>query len=112
MSKRKNMKKRRQVKIIASMVGFIILTVFTLTISAGKINAESDLSKQTHKYYTTIYIETGDSLWSIASEYATKEYSDLRIYIEEIQQLNGLNGTQLQHGEYICIPYYSTEPRV
>ena len=107
MSKRRNTKKRRQVQIIASMIGVVVLTIVTLTMSAGRINAESDLSKHTYKYFTTVYVETGDSLWSIASEYATKEYSDLNVYIEEVKQLNGLKGTKLEHGTYICVPYYT-----
>ena len=107
--KRRNTRKRRQVQIIASMVGVIMLTVFTLSMSAGKLSAKSDLSSHTYKYYTTVYVETGDSLWSIASEYATEEYSDLDMYIAEVQQINGLKGTQLQHGSYICVPYYSPE---
>ena len=107
MNKRRNTKKRRQVQIIASMIGVVVLTVFTLTMSAGKINAESDLSKHSYKYFTTVYVEAGDSLWSIASKYATDEYSDLDMYIEEVKQLNGIKGINLQHGSYICVPYYS-----
>ena len=112
MKKRRNTKKRRQVQIIASMVGVVVLTVFILSMSAGKINAESDLSNHTYKYFTTVYVEAGDSLWSIASEYATPEYSDLDMYIEEVKQLNDLKGIKLQHGSYLCVPYYGTEPRL
>ena len=111
MKKRRNTKRRRQVQIIASMIGVVILTVFTLTVSAGKINAESDLTKHTYKYFTTVYVENGDSLWSIANEYATKEYADLDMYIAEVKAINGLKATNLQHGSYICVPYYGTEPR-
>jgi LysM domain. len=102
-------KKRRQVQLIASMIGVIVLTVFTLTMSAGKINAESDLSNNTYKYFTTVYVESGDSLWSIASKYATAEYHDLDMYIEEVKAINGIKAIQLEHGSYICVPYYSTE---
>ena len=112
MNKRRNTKKRRQIQIIASLIGVVVLSIVTLTMSAGEINAVSDLSEHTYKYFTTVYVETGDSLWSIASRYATDEYSDLNAYIEEIKQLNDLSGTHLQHGSYICVPYYSTDNRL
>ena len=112
MNRRRNTKKRRQVQIITSMVGVVLLTVFALSMSAGEINAESDLTQHTYKYFTTVYVEAGDSLWSIANEYATEEYADLDMYIKEVRQINDLKGMQLQHGSYICVPYYSTSPRV
>ena len=107
MYKKKNTKKRRQIQILVSMICVVMLTVFILTMSAGEINAESDLSNNTYKYFTTVYVETGDSLWSIASKYATKEYSDLDEYIREVKKINGLKGTQLKQGSYICVPYYT-----
>jgi len=110
MNRRRNTKKRRQVQIITSMLGVVALTVFALSMSAGKISAESDLSNHTYKYFTTVYVESGDSLWSIASEYATEEYSDLNMYIDEVKQINNLKGIKLQHGSYICVPYYSQKP--
>jgi len=109
MYKKRNTKKRRQVQILASMIGVIALTIFTLTLSAGEINAGSDLNKHTYKYFTTVYVETGDSLWSIANKYATKESGDLDMYIKEIQDINSLKGTKLRQGSYICVPYYANE---
>ena len=112
MKRRRNTKKRRQIQIVASMIGVVVLTLFMLSMSAGQINAESDLTNNTYKYFTTVYVESGDSLWSIASKYATEGYVDLDAYISEVKQINDLKGMQLQHGSYICIPYYATEPRI
>lgn len=108
MNKRRNTKKRRQVQIVASMVGVIILTIFTLTVSASEINAVSDTSGIRYKYFTTVYVENGDTLWSIASEYATDEYDDFDMYIAEVKKLNDLKSNTLQHGSHICVPYYSS----
>ena len=108
MYKKRNTRKRRQVQLLVSIVAVIILSISTFIISAGKINAESDLTKNSYKYFTTVYVESGDSLWSIASKYATEEYRDLDMYIEEVKQINNLSGSKLNQGSYICVPYYST----
>jgi len=109
MNRRRNTKKRRQRQLLCSFIGILVLGSVLITMSAGEINAESDLTRNTYKYYTTIYVERGDSLWSIAKEYTSKEYKHLDDYIDEVIQINHLNGSNVQHGTYICVPYYSTE---
>lgn len=105
---RGNTKKRRQRQLLCSFISILVLGAVLITISAGEINAESDLTRTTYKYYTTVYVEHGDSLWSIAKEYASKEYKNLNDYIDEVKQINHLNGSSVEHGTYICVPYYST----
>ena len=55
------------------------------------------------------YVSSGDTLWDIAKEYRTEEYSDISSYIAEVREINHLSSNQITDGMYLCIPYYSEE---
>ena len=58
---------------------------------------------------TSVQIEEGDSLWSLATEYYTAEFSSVADYMSEIKRLNGLSSDMLYAGNYILIPQYLAE---
>lgn len=62
--------------------------------------------QNSYKYYTSIAIGNGDTLWSIASEHMTPEYDKIEDYIQEIRSLNHLYGDGICAGEYLTIPRY------
>lgn len=49
-----------------------------------------------------VYVESGDTLWSIAAELDPK--ADTRDVVAEIVRLNQLSGAGLQAGESIAVP--------
>ncbi|MBP3593418.1 MAG: LysM peptidoglycan-binding domain-containing protein [Lachnospiraceae bacterium] len=55
---------------------------------------------------TSVKIEEGDSLWSIAKEHYTDEFSSLTNYIAEIKRMNGLSSDMLYADSYILVPQY------
>lgn len=105
----KRTRKRRRVQLVIMAIGFLILGMTLFHVSAGQISAESDIDTITYKYYTNIYVERGDSLWSIAEAYITDEYRNVDAYIDEVKQINHIKGSQIDHGQYLCVPYYSSE---
>jgi len=59
---------------------------------------------------SSVLIEEGDSLWSLASEYYTDEYSSVSEYLTEITRINNISSSDtLYAGNYILIPHYVTE---
>lgn len=68
-------------------------------------------SKLRTKYFTSIQITSGDSLWSIAKDNITDEYRDLRHYIDEIKATNNLSSDMINEGKFLLIPYYADQPR-
>ena len=70
------------------------------------VKAEKSPSRE--KLVTSVMIEKGDSLWSIASEYITEEYADMNKYIYEIKKSNGLTSDAIHEGCYIIVPYYTS----
>lgn len=47
----------------------------------------------------------GDTLWSIAENYKTGNYTTKEL-VEEIKHTNGLNGDRIIVGKYLIVPYY------
>jgi len=55
---------------------------------------------------TSVKIEEGDSLWSIAKKHYSEEFSSLNNYIAEIKRMNGLSSDTVFAGSYILVPQY------
>jgi hypothetical protein len=51
---------------------------------------------------STVTVEQGDTLWSVASSVAGAR--DVRAVVDEIQQLNHLDGADLQAGQILQLP--------
>ena len=71
--------------------------------------ADSNDTSSRYKYYTSVCVESGDSLWSIAEEYITVDYENIYEYIEEVKEMNHLHSDFLKSGTRLCIPYYSSD---
>ena len=63
-----------------------------------------------YKYYTNIEIQPGDTLWDLAAEYMDDQYESRAAYVAEVRQINGIGDSDsIVSGEYLVMPYYSTE---
>ena len=87
----------------------VLLTVLSLFFVTKVIAAEN--GERPVKTVTSVCIQPGDSLWSIAETYYTPECGDFQDYILEIKRSNSLKGDTIHAGAYIIVPYYTTEPQ-
>ena len=62
------------------------------------------------RYYKTIEIESGDSLWSIAKEYSENSGLSIRDYIKEIKTINCMGSDRIQAGDSITVVYFASAP--
>ena len=74
----------------------ILITTFILLlgiffVGAGDGTEKVDASNYNVKYFKCIEIESDDTLWSIAQENISEEYSSIEEYIEEVKSINNLN---------------------
>ncbi|MDO4332105.1 MAG: LysM peptidoglycan-binding domain-containing protein [Eubacteriales bacterium] len=93
---------------------FIILCFSAMTGILGcsfLSKAQADGAEISYKYFTSVRIEPGDTLYSIAQEHADEHYSSTDAYIEEVCRTNHLTSTEICAGDYLIIPYYSSEFR-
>ncbi|MBQ6230060.1 MAG: hypothetical protein IJJ74_02965 [Eubacterium sp.] len=96
------MNKRNILLAVAITLIFASIMLFSNASSDNKASA----STTKHKYYTSISIEDGDSLWSIAEKYAAPESGSYSDFISEVKQINDLHGDQIEYGCSIVIPQY------
>lgn len=86
------------------ITGCVIIAVISLILL---FNVTSS-AKNTYNYntcYSTICVESGTTLWDIATSNYSVEYGDFDDYINEIRSLNHLSKNDMIHaGEYIVIP--------
>jgi len=98
-------KRAEQIRKRIIMVCLIVM-VFATTVLAITQRASADTPELRKKTCTSIEIQPGDTLWSIAETYYTDEYQDLIRYIEEIKKTNNMYDDKLVSGKYLIIPYY------
>ncbi len=93
---------------------FLQITVFTVFLSlafaglvaiSGTTKASAAPELEPVRYYTSIYIEQGDTLWGIAQEYKLESEST-QDYIDEVMEMNYLSSDQITAGKSLMIYYY------
>lgn len=115
--RRNNAKRRRLIKrrrFILTFVLSCVLLLCTAGIFSLKSNALSENAEMKYKYYTKITVHSGDTLWNLADTYMDATMYDSKSeYIKEIKDINHLGfAGEIQSGQEIIVPYYSTEFRL
>lgn len=95
------------VNIIKTLCTAILITILfgSFYTSAHNNRTEEPVN---FKYYKSITIEAGDSLWSIAREYRTDDYSSTAEYIEVLKKINHLYDDHIQEGQKLIVAYNDT----
>lgn len=106
MKRRVHLRGRQRFTVAMLAVIFTICLSVTSVVKAGSTDTEK---KQIYTYYTSVQINSGDSLWSIANEYCASCDMSIVDYIDELKSLNGLKGDNITSGQYITVRYCSTE---
>lgn len=100
-------KQEVQQKRIMLLFCFSITIVMLSIILLRTINAQAAPAEVASKYYTSIQVEAGDTLWAIASNHITDEYQDINEYIQEVCSINHVSKDEIHAGQYLVIPYYA-----
>lgn len=98
---------KRNLMLMLFSVAFIAGLV--LTVNVMKSNAQQRDADYTYKYFTSIIVEYGDTLYSLAEEYTQGYDTDLEKYIDEVKHINHLENDEIRSGQYLVVPYYSQE---
>ena len=110
--KKKYVARRRFLRKTNIVVIFLLIFLCTIFVCAKKSSMGDNYAEtgarfdQTTKYYTSVSVKAGDSLWSISSGYREMGYSDKADYIREIKDINNITGDTISAGSSIIIPYY------
>lgn len=87
-------------------IGVLFIAIILTIVFATK-TATADRERERIKQVTSVQIQQGDTLWSIASRYFSDEYRDVNDYIDEIMISNGLESDTIHAGNYIIVPYFA-----
>ncbi len=101
--------KRRMVFLLATL---LLITVGTIVFGSCFSSLAQDsaaAANQEFKYYTSIQIQDGDSLWSIAEQYKSEHYASTQAYVDELVVLNDLTSETIHAGQHLMVAYYDKE---
>lgn len=103
---------KRRAVLFSIIVGLTIIGSLQL----GKLssNAHGNISEEpvSFKYYKSVEIKEGDTLWGIAEQYMTAEYHSIYEYIDELKELNQLTSDDIQSAKYLTVIYYDSDFRL
>ena len=109
-SYRRKIRRQKEIRrnIVLAFAVAAILMIFAFSYHTFTSEASTDTDDISYKYFTSIQVETGDTLWSIAEEYADDiHYDSNSEYINEVKAMNNLGNDDIISGQYLIIPYYS-----
>lgn len=105
-------KRQQQVKrnIITLIVSAFIVITISILLASFSTEANDMEHQPSYKYFKSIEIAKGDTLWSIANDNIDYEhYKNTFEYVNEVKQMNSLTSDKIVAGSYIIVPYYSSE---
>ena len=88
------------------MVVFIMLLSGFFGRSLMYVMAEEETSDLPERFYTSIRLEEGDTLWSIAQAYYRNSDESIEDYVRELRQINSLSDDHIDAGHYLTVRYY------
>ncbi|MDD2971967.1 MAG: LysM peptidoglycan-binding domain-containing protein [Lachnospiraceae bacterium] len=108
---RNHIKRQRELRnhVLLFIGTFLMISVLTITFGSFLSKAKDANSEiPSYKYFKSIVIEQGDSLCSIA-EANVNSAQEIDSYVSEVMHINSLDDTEIHAGQFIIVPYYSTE---
>lgn len=92
--------------VVLLAVCMLFLGIFIGSHRVAQVEAKEFVQNR-QKFYTSITVEDGDTLWAIADEYMTEDFEDRDSFMNEVRQMNDLTGSIIRSGSTLLIPYYT-----
>ena len=95
--------------VILAIMTFLLVTGLTLSVNVLRSAAQDKDTVITYKYYTSIVVEYGETLYSLAEEYTDGYEIAPSDYVKEVMHINHLEDETIQSGQNLIVPYFSEE---
>ena len=104
-------RQQRERRVTVLILLATLISIFIIGVGCGTMLAKAKEPEKpdTCKYYRSISVEKGDTLWDIASKHMDSVYYTSHAdYMKEIREINhiSLDG-QIISGQTLIIPYYA-----
>ena len=86
--------------VLTTVTAVLLCTVCISTAVTARHTQAAQRDTQTS--YESVYIDGGDSLWSIAQKY--RGTTDTEHFVTQLKTLNGLSSDRIQAGSYLLVP--------
>lgn len=103
----KKVRIERRILVISGILFISLLILLGSGIHAFA-SSSSEPAEQ-HKYYTSVRVQSGDSVWTIADQFLLDSNMSKEQYVKEICEINNLSDGKIYAGEYLTVSYYSLE---
>lgn len=94
---------KKSIVILAFVLIMLLSSIFSWSLMY--VMAEEETVPSPEKYYTSIRLEDGDTLWKIAETYMDSDESVID-YVRELRQINSLSDDHIDAGHYLTVRYY------
>lgn len=89
---------------------FLLVVAFSSLFFSFRTKAQGSDEEVLYKYYKSIVVEDGDTLWNYACQYGEEQYYDSHAdYINEVIRINMLSDDTITAGQHLILPYYSAD---
>lgn len=108
---RNRIRRKRQLhnRLMMCFCTVILVAGFSCFFFGFRAKAQETNEEIAYKYYKSITIESGDTLWRYAKQYGDPRYYDnCNEYIREVKNINSLRSDQITAGCHLILPYYSS----
>ena len=104
---RKSRIRKNIIRLTAVLVIFAAIVTGVFMVAGSAVRTDASDTRIGTKYYRSIVINYGDTLWSLADEYMDPAvYSGHKEYIDEVKKINNLKSDRIKHGAHLIVPYY------
>jgi LysM repeat protein len=99
----------RRRRLLNPVVFALVAAALVLSLSFGirTVNASNNEEKTMHKYFTSITVQSDDTLWDIADRYSYDEKTSS--YVRNVMSINNMTDSTIYSGQDLVIYYYSEE---
>lgn len=92
---------KREIMVLLFIVIIVAVTVLCVTI---RVNAAQTSPRSIQ--VKSVLIESGDTLWEIASENYSDDFDSIEAYVDAIKECNHITSDKINTGNYLIVPYY------
>ena len=92
------------------MITCVAVIVFaSVFLGSTMLTSMAEEEKAATRYYKSVEIQEGDSLWSLAKEYREGGSLSAKEYVEELKKMNNLREDTIHTGQYLTVVYFAEE---
>lgn len=105
-TERRRQKNRIFLQRLAITAFAVILVILGICLFAPSAKAKAENDSPYVQHIVSVRVVENDSLWKIAERFYCSEKESIRDFVDDIKEINHLDGDTIYPDTYLAIPYY------